>query len=95
MQISKKSTAEIHNIDRAVYTRFPEENNCFMRPLYDITFPFYGQGLMTNMTKLVDSGEKGFSRLDLALYAASWTVDAHMPFANKWFPKPSARLYSS
>jgi len=93
MQTTKKTTSEIHNIDTALYSRFPEENNCFMRALYDTDFPSYGQGLMTNMTKLVDSGEKGFSRLDLALYAASWTIDAHMPFANKWFPKPSAKDY--
>ncbi|MHA1560878.1 MAG: 4Fe-4S dicluster domain-containing protein [Promethearchaeota archaeon] len=93
MQTTKKTTSEIHNIDTALYSRFPEENNCFMRALYDTDFPSYGQGLKTNMTKLVDSGEKGFSRLDLALYAASWTVDAHMPFANKWFPKPSAKDY--
>jgi len=93
MQITRKSTAEIYNLDKTEYSRFPEENNCFMRALFDADFPFYKQDLMTNMTKLVDSGEIGFSRLDLALYAASWTVDAHMPFAKKWFPKPSSKDY--
>lgn len=93
MESTKKSTAEIYNLDTTKYSRFPEENNCFMRSIYDKDFPFYQQDLMTNMTKLVDSGEIGFSRLDLALYAASWTVDAHMPFAKKWFPKPSSKDY--
>jgi len=74
-------------------SRFPEENNCFMRALHDMDFPFFQQDLLTNMKMLVDSGELGFSRLDLALYAASWTVDAHMPFAKKWFPKHSSKDY--
>ncbi|MHA1475796.1 MAG: 4Fe-4S dicluster domain-containing protein [Promethearchaeota archaeon] len=93
MQTSKKSTAEIYNLDTSKYSRFPEENNCFMRALHDMDFPFFQQDLLTNMKMLVDSGELGFSRLDLALYAASWTVDAHMPFAKKWFPKHSSKDY--
>ena len=93
MSTSRKTTAEIYKLDEEVYSRFPEENNCFMRALYDKDFPSYQQDLLTNMTKWVDSGEKGFSRLDLALYAASWTIDAHMPFAKKWFPKPSLKDY--
>ncbi|MCP4762691.1 MAG: reductive dehalogenase [archaeon] len=88
-----KTTAELFNLDPKKYSRFKHENNCFLRALYDKDFPSYQQDLTTNMTKLVDSGEKGFSRVDLALYAASWTVDKHMPFSTKWFPKPSINEY--
>jgi reductive dehalogenase len=88
-----KTTAELYNLDEEAYTRFPEENNCFLRSIYDSDFPFYLQDLLTNMVALVDSGEKGYSRYDLALYAASWTIDRHMPFAAKWFPKPSTHDY--
>jgi len=88
-----KTAAELYSLDDETYTRFPEENNCFLRSIYDTEFPSYQQDLLTNMVKLVDSGEAGYSRLDLALYAASWTIDRHMPFAAKWFPKPSANDY--
>ena len=88
-----KTTAEIFELDPKQYSRFPEENNCFMRALYDKEFNSYKKDLLTNMTQWVDSGEKGFRRLDLALYAASWTVDSHMPYAAKWFPKPSSNDY--
>ncbi|UYP47862.1 Epoxyqueuosine reductase [Candidatus Lokiarchaeum ossiferum] len=88
-----KTTAEIFELDTDQYQRFPEENNCFLRALYDKEFPSYQKDLLTNMVELVDSGEKGYRRLDLALYAASWTIDQHMPFAAKWFPKPSSNDY--
>ncbi len=88
-----KKAAELYELDPTRYQRFRHEYNCFLRALYDRDFPAYGQGLLTNMVKWVDSGEKGFSRMDLALYAASWTIDSHMPFAAKWFPKPSAKDY--
>jgi len=82
----KKSAAEIFQLDREKYSRFPEENNCFNRSCWDTEFPFYKNDLLTNMADWVDSGEKGFRRLDLALYAASWTVNQHMPFAFLWHP---------
>ena len=88
-----KRCAEIYRVDPQIYSRFPEENNCFLRALYDTQFPSFGLDLLTNMVKLVDSGEEGFSRVDLALYAASWTIDSHMPFASKWDPKPSSNDY--
>ncbi|MHA1620178.1 MAG: hypothetical protein ACTSVZ_12950, partial [Promethearchaeota archaeon] len=88
-----KRCAEIYRVDPEKYSQFPEENNCFLRALYDTQFPSFGLDLLTNMVKLVDSGEEGFSRVDLALYAASWTIDAHMPFASKWNPKPSTKDY--
>ncbi|WP_457557263.1 reductive dehalogenase [Candidatus Harpocratesius sp.] len=84
-----QSCADLYELNPSKYQRFPEENNCFMRALYDLEFPSFGLDLVSNMTKLVDSGEPGYSRLDLALYAASWTIDQHMPFASKWNPKPS------
>ena len=88
-----KTTAEIFELDEDIYRNFPEENNCFFRALYDKDFPGYLQFLQLNMTKWVDSGEPGFSRMDLALYAASWTIDQHMPFAKRWNPKPSSNDY--
>lgn len=81
--------ADLYQLDPDKYKRFPEEYNCFLRALYDRSFPSFNKDLKTNMTSLVDSGQSGYSRLDLALYAASWTIDQHMPFASKWFPKPS------
>ena len=87
------NTAKIYNLDEKVYRKFPEENNCFFRALYDKDFPGYLQSLQTNMKKLVDSGEPGFSRVDLALYAASWTIDMHFPFGKRWDPKPSSKDY--
>ena len=88
-----KRCAELYRVDPETYSRFPEENNCFLRALYDTKFSSFGLDLLTNMVKLVDSGEEGFSRVDLALYAASWTIDTHMPFASKWDPKPSFNDY--
>jgi reductive dehalogenase len=88
-----KSAAEIYKLNKDIYRNFPEENNCFFRALYDEDFPGYLQFLKSNMTHWVDSGEPGFSRVDLALYAAAWTIDAHMPFTRRWDPKPSEKDY--
>ncbi len=89
----KPPCAKLYDLNEEKYRQFPEENNCFFRALYDKDFSEYNRGLRTNMTKLVDSGEPGFSRVDLALYAAVWTVDRHFPFAQEWNPKHAVNEY--
>ena len=87
-----KKASEIYDL-REDYERFPEQDHCIYRSLYDPEFQHYHRTLRTGMSDLVDSGRAGFSRVDLALAAASWTVNKHMPFAYENFPDHSPQDY--
>ncbi|TFF99713.1 MAG: 4Fe-4S dicluster domain-containing protein [Promethearchaeota archaeon] len=78
-----KQTSLIYNLKKEEYKRFPEQDHCIYRSLYDPEFKHFHKTLRTGMEELVDSGKKGYSRVDLALAAASWTINKHMPFAYK------------
>lgn len=88
-----KKASEIYRVKEEIYTRFPEQNHCIYRSLYDPQFQHYHKTLRTGMKDWVDSGEKGFSRFDLALAAASWTINKHMPFAYDPSPEHSPQDY--
>ncbi len=88
-----KTAADLYNLKKEQYERFPEQRHCIYRSLYDPEFIHYHKTLRTNMKKWVDSGEKGFRRVDLALAAASWTINKHMPFATEWDPEHSPQDY--
>jgi reductive dehalogenase len=83
------TAAKIHELKEKEYTRFNDKNHCILRSVFDPEFEFYQKSLSTNMVNLVDSGEPGFSRLDLALYSAAWTLNRHFRFASRWDIKPS------
>lgn len=85
--------SEIYDLKREEYKKFPENNHCIYRSLYDPSFQHYHKTLRTGMARLVDSKQKGFDRFDLALAAASWTVNKHMPFAYEHCPEHSPQDY--
>jgi len=91
------SAADLYGLKIDEYNRFPEQNHCIYRSLYDPNFKYYHQTIRTGMEDWVDSGESGFSRVELAYAAAAWTINKHMPFAydpkpefspQDYFPKP-------
>ena len=84
---SDYSSAKIYQLDENKYKRFPEHMNCLFRTRLDPTYAYYQQNIRTNMKKHLESGADGYSRFDLALNVAAWTVDMHMPFAFEWNPK--------
>ena len=86
----ENASEKVYGLDKNVYKRFPEHMNCLFRSRLDPTFEYYQQTIRTNMKKHLASGEDGYSRFDLALNVAAWTVDMHMPFAFEWFPKLDA-----
>nr|WPM93796.1 reductive dehalogenase [uncultured prokaryote] len=88
-----KKASQLYELEENVYKRFAEHNHCIYRSLYDPQFQHYHKTLRTGMTRLVDSGKKGYSRVDLALAAASWTVNKHMPFAYEKRPTHSPQDY--
>ncbi|TFG18629.1 MAG: 4Fe-4S dicluster domain-containing protein [Promethearchaeota archaeon] len=88
-----KSSSEIYNIKDDEYHRFSEQNHCIYRSLYDPEFQYYLKTLRTGMKDLVDSGREGFSRVELALAAAAWTINKHMPFAYDPTPEHSPQDY--
>lgn len=88
-----KNASDIYEIRQEEYERFPEQNHCIYRSLYDPEFQHYHKTLRTGMTDLVNSDKGGFSRIDLALAAASWTINKHMPFAYEHFPEHSPQDY--
>jgi reductive dehalogenase len=88
-----KQASEIYEIQEDHYNRFPEQNHCIYRSLYDKKFKLYHKTLRSKMKELVDSGKEGYSRADLALAAASWTINKHMPFAYKKVAKHSPQDY--
>lgn len=75
--------SNIYNLKKGFYKRFPEQNHCIYRSLCDPEFQHYRKTIRTGMDDLVDSNKEGYSRVDLALAAASWTLEKHMPFAYK------------
>jgi reductive dehalogenase len=85
--------SEFYKLKQALYERFPEQDHCIYRSLYDPDFQHFHKTLRTGMEDLVDSGKKGYSRVDLALAAASWTINKHMPFAYKKVAKHSPQDY--
>ncbi len=88
-----KKASTIYQIKEEDYERFPEQNHCIYRSLYDPEFQHYHKTLRTGMEDLVDSGKEGYSRVDLALAAASWTINKHMPFAYQKVAKHSPQDY--
>jgi reductive dehalogenase len=88
-----KKASDIYELQTEKYERFPEQNHCIYRSLYDPEFTHYHKTLRTGMTELVDSGKDGYSRVDLALAAASWTINKHMPYAYEKFPEHSPQDY--
>ncbi|MHA1109891.1 MAG: 4Fe-4S dicluster domain-containing protein [Promethearchaeota archaeon] len=83
----ENASERVYELDKETYKRFPEHMNCLFRSRLDPTFEYYQQTIRTNMKKHLASGEDGYSRFDLALNVAAWTVDMHMPFAFEWDPK--------
>jgi epoxyqueuosine reductase len=88
-----KDAASLYSLDKNVYKRFPEENHCIYRSLYDKDFIHYHKTLRTKMKEYVDSGNDGYNRVDLALAAAAWTINKHMPFAYEQEPNHSPQDY--
>ncbi len=83
------TSAKIYGLREEEYTRFNEKNHAIFRSYTDPDYTYYQQGLQTNMIPLVKSGEKGYTRLDLALYSAAWTLKRRFRFAGRWDIKPS------
>lgn len=83
-----KTAAELYHLDKNLYNRFSKKNHCLSRALIDPKFPYYHKHTLTNMTKRLNSGEDGYSRIDVAFSSASWTVANHLHFATEWYPKP-------
>jgi epoxyqueuosine reductase len=83
---SDNSSAKIYNLDESTYKRFPEHLNCLFRSQLDPTYEYYQKTIRTNMIKHLASGADGYSRFDLALNVACWSIDMHMPFAFEWDP---------
>ncbi|MBD3255112.1 MAG: 4Fe-4S dicluster domain-containing protein [Candidatus Lokiarchaeota archaeon] len=88
-----RKASEIYELKKKNYQRFPEQNHCIYRSLYDPEFKHYHKTLRTGMTSLVDSNKEGFERKDLALAAASWTINKHMSFAFEHFPEHNPQDY--
>jgi len=88
-----KRASEIYAMNHDKYDRFPEKDHCIYRSLYDPDFQHYHKTIRSGMKDLVNSGTNGYSRVDLALAAASWTVNKHMPYAYEKFPKHSPQDY--
>ncbi|MHA1729347.1 MAG: reductive dehalogenase [Promethearchaeota archaeon] len=91
----KRTAAKIYGLDKQQYKKFTEKDNCIIKAIIDPDFPYYHQYFKTNMTKFLDSNESGYSRVDLALYSASWTVNSLFRFAKKWNPKTEKQTPSA
>ena len=84
---------DLYQMQRDRYQRFPEQQHCIYRSLYDPNFQHFHKTLRTGMVAKTQSNEPGFDHVDLALAGASWTINKHMPFAYEWNPPPSPQDY--
>ncbi|MFX0091658.1 MAG: reductive dehalogenase [Candidatus Hodarchaeota archaeon] len=68
-------------LDELVYQRFPEKQVIFSRVNWDSSFNAFGAGISDRQTEKV--GLKGYSRVEYAVNAASWTVHDHLAMVFK------------
>ena len=73
-----------YTVDDTRYKRFDERNTIFSRVVWDKTCIGYGRFTEERMLERLAQRKPGYSRLDYALHAASWTVDETYKGAFSW-----------
>ncbi|MFQ6080436.1 MAG: reductive dehalogenase [Candidatus Bathyarchaeia archaeon] len=71
-------------IDESRYKRFDERNTVFSRVRWDKTCIGYGRSIEERMLEILAQRKPGYSRVDYALYSASWTVNETYKGAFSW-----------
>ncbi len=61
-------------IDSQIYRPFDERNTVFSRVLNDPSFKNYRVGIRSHLDVIFSANRHGYSRIDEALIAASWTI---------------------
>jgi len=73
-----------YTVDESKYKRFDERNTVFSRAIWDKTCISYGRSEEKRKLEIISQGKPGYSRLDYALQAASWTVNHTYKGAFSW-----------
>lgn len=71
-------------LDELRYKSFDERNTVFSRVRWDKTCIGYGRSIGERMLEIIAQRKVGYSRLDYALYSASWTVNETYDGAFSW-----------
>jgi len=64
-----------YTVDESKYKRFDERNTVFSRIRWDKTCIGYGRSMEERMLEILAQKKHGYSRVDYALYSASWTLN--------------------
>jgi reductive dehalogenase len=73
-----------YQVDPEKYSRFHQKNICFARAGWDESFKSYGKSIGQNAPAKVRREIPGYSRIEYAMQAASWTVYDTFPGAFSW-----------
>jgi epoxyqueuosine reductase len=71
-------------VNETQYQQFDERNIMFSRVTLDPTCPCYGHTIEENVEEILKERKPGYSRVDLALYEAAWTVHDTYEGAFSW-----------
>ncbi|MHA2249616.1 MAG: reductive dehalogenase [Candidatus Kariarchaeaceae archaeon] len=81
LKIWKKSA---YVVDRHQYRPFSEQNTIFSRVTKDPNFRDYQTGIYANHEDIVKLNKQGYSRIEMALATAAWTVHDNFSEAFSW-----------
>ena len=73
-----------YTIDNSQYQRFSEQDMAFARVQSDPGFDHYNIGIFHHSPRLIEEGQEGRGREELALTSASWTVHDSYKQAFSW-----------
>lgn len=79
-----KESKNVYEIKESQYKRFNEKYNMIYRRTWDKSLPTYGKMFEENITKHINSGIEGYTRIDFAFVAAGWSVYENFPLAFNW-----------
>lgn len=71
-------------VDETQYHRFDERNIMFARSVWDETCPCYHHTIEERIADIIEEGKPGYSRVDVALYEAAWTIHDTYEGAFSW-----------
>lgn len=64
----------MYTVDEEQYQQFDQRNIIFSRVVSDPACPCYGHTIEEKIEDIIKEGKPGYTRVDVALYEAAWTV---------------------
>jgi reductive dehalogenase len=82
-----KHISSEYEVNEAQYKRFHEKYNMIYRRMWDKSLSTYSKMFEENIENHINSGKKGYSRIDFSLVVAGWSVYENFPLAFTWDKK--------